>query len=419
MPFGLKYEDLIAVANTLRAGIVQFDPNNEEHETLLKAAIPQFLGSLGAVHGEEFPIENLEAVLRIAKAKDVEFEFLVAAHDACSPIKIIGLATTVQTFGAEWDENHKLRIVPIHHGEDLVIDEEEAKLFRKLSKTEKLPDGTGAGTFFVRAQILRSLANPHWRFAGRDNEHREDNYPVVYLMNKYGAVPAAEWNSSVLETHGLPTEMQKRWGVNNVIKEDLSGDALGLTKDPNSFLTHWSSEDGKQQIVVVFKKMASTFNGQPVVWARLQSHGRILDAEMRKEIETSLFRTAYEEMASPERLWGIPRGTPINPLNHEFGAPVPILHLHMNNEPEIMQDLLEMGWQYRKFGPGNMVSGHMPYSNIRNQVETLGLIVPKATKVKAFSTSQEYDGPYHSVVDNEDARQISGKKKQTLLTLAH
>src|SRR5271156_5770858 len=115
--------------------------------------------------------------------------------------------------------------------------EEEARLFRELSKTERFPNGTGAGTFFVRAQILRSLANPYWRFAGRDNEHRADNYPIVYLMNKYGAVAADEWNSSVLEMNGLTPEMQRRWGVNDVIKEDLPGDALGLTKDSNSFLT--------------------------------------------------------------------------------------------------------------------------------------------------------------------------------------
>lgn len=76
--------------------------------------------------------------------------------------------------------------------------------------------------------------------------------------------------------------MQKRIGFIVEVKA-LPMDRLGLRLSPNHFMTHWSSKDKKQQIAVTYTRKASTFDGKPVVWAKIKTYGEWADKEMLKE----------------------------------------------------------------------------------------------------------------------------------------
>lgn len=288
------------VAGSVSAGIVTYDRDNPDHQSLLREGIPHFLGSLGDVHGEAFPQENLEAVLEVINAREIEVDFFFVRPDQHSPVKFAGLATGAPTFGAEPDGNNNLRILPIKHGEDLVVDQAIAQLFREQTKCDLYPKGIGAGSFFMAEQIRRSI-NPRrvdgkqrWVYAGRDNEYMAENMPIIGVMDKYGAIRGTERNSPVLELNGLTSDMERRWGV-NVVTEDFPKHSNSHGSDPNNFLTRWSSVDGKQQIVVIFTKLASTFDGRPVVWTKVKSNGQLPQGEMLKEVMSSLLRAGLSE----------------------------------------------------------------------------------------------------------------------------
>jgi len=65
MPFLLKYDHLTPVLGTVRAGLVSYNGNDPEHRAALREALPRFLGSLGAVHGEIFPEHHINDVIAV------------------------------------------------------------------------------------------------------------------------------------------------------------------------------------------------------------------------------------------------------------------------------------------------------------------------------------------------------------------
>ncbi len=406
------------VAGSVSAGIITYDRDNPDHRRLLREGIPHFLGSLGAEHGEAYPQEHLEAVLEVINAKEIEVDFFFVKLDQHAPIKFAGLATGAPTFGVEPDTNNNLRIFPIKHGEDLVVDQAVAQSFREQTKCDLYPNGVGAGSFFMAEQIRRSI-NPRrpdgkqrWVYAGRDNEYMAENMPIIRVMDKYGAIRGTERNSPVLELNGLTPDMERRWGV-NVVTEDFPKHTNGQGSDANNFLTRWSSKDGEQQIVVIFTKLASTFDGRPVVWTKVKSNGDLPQGEMLKEVMASLLRAGCMEMSSPERKWGLARKFWSNDVSDIFHGPVPQMHIHTNMEPEVVDALLKMGADYRKFGHHTMLSGIIRLQNMTDPETIIGQKIPAATEVHAINQKSEVNGPYFSVVDEiqEDVKRMFAAEK--------
>lgn len=391
MSFGLRYDQLTPVAGNVRAGIVSYDGSNPEHRIVLREALPRFLGSLGAVHGEAFPSHHIDAVIDVANAKEIEVDFLLVAFNACSPVLIGGLATGAATFGAKCDENNNLRIFPVKHGEDLCVDKNIARLFREHTRGQLHPSGIGAGTWFMREQIRSSISKPHWVFAGRDNEHSPENPQIKGVMDKFGAVHGTEKDSAVLQLNGLPYDMKRRWGV-SIETQALPADALGIKLCPNNFITRWSSNDGKQQIVVIYTKMASTFDGQPVVWTKIKSNGSLPDSEMVKEVLASLLSAGSDEISN--RGWGSPRTKLANDLSHVFGSPVPVMHIHTSREQKVIDALLQMKADYRRFGNHTMLSGVMDLRNVRSPKAMFGQSLPEATRINGIDPERDAHRPY-------------------------
>ena len=395
MSLGLTYDQLTPVSGTVRAGMVAYNGNNLEHRSALRGSLPRFLGEVAAVHGESFPHHQLETIIEIANAKEIEIEFCLVGFEACRQVSIAGLATGAPTFGIERDRNNNLRIVPVKHGEDLCVDKDMAKLFREHTRSSANPQGIGLGTWFMREQIRRSVTDPDWVLAGRDNEHSPDNQPIIGLMDKFGAVRGTERDSAVLQIDEPTYDMRRRWGV-DVKTQALPADALGINHCPNNFLTRWSSEDGKQQIAVTYTKLPSVLDNQTVVWTKIKSNGNLPDAMMLKEVLASLLKAGSKEISSPERKWGIPRNELTRSkdlIGRTIGWPTPVMHIHANNEPEIVQTLLEMEAERRKYGHGSMVSGVINPRNVPDQVAAFGQKIPEATLVRGIDLGEAANGP--------------------------
>ena len=399
MNFGLTYEQLTPVAGKVRAGLVSYNGDDPEHQVALREALPRFLGTLGAVHGAIFPSHYVDAVIEVANSKIIDIDFFQVGLNERGLVQNAGLATGFQTFGAECDESNNLKFFPCHHGEDLCVDKDVAKLFREYTKCLLYPNGMGAGTWVMREQILRSVSNPYWVYGGRDNEHYFGNPQIIGVMDKFGSIRGSERDSAVLQIDGLTAHMKPRWGV-QVVKEDLPSRENIFDICPNNFLTRWSSEDGKQQIAVIFSRSASTFDGHPVVWTKIKSNGNLPHREMLKEVMASLISAGREEISSPNRRWGVPRDKLItgDDLSRIFGGPVPVMHVHMNNEPEILEILLRMEAIYRTFGDRTMVSGVMRLKNMQNPEVVLGQKPPEATQIDGIDPERDANKPYFDVV---------------------
>jgi hypothetical protein len=182
-------------------------------------------------------------------------------------------------------------------------------------------------------------------------------------------------------------------------------------------MAHWSSDDGSQQLAIVFNKLPSLLDDETVVWTKIKSNGNLPEKEMLKEILASMFSAGHAEISSPERRWGIPRTKLIldNDISRVFGGVVPTMHIHANNEPEIVQALLEMEAIKRQYGHGNLVSGVMKLKNIADPVTTLGQTVPEATSITAIALEQADGKAYFSVVDdiNDDVKRILATKQDS------
>ena len=423
MDLGITYDQLMPVtsdaskvARGARAGVFSYNKSNPLHRKVIRAAIPLFLGTLGAVHGEEYPAQHLDAVTEAVNADVMKVDFLCYAKGSCDRIVLCGLATRAETFGVEWDKNHNLRLVPLDHGEDLCVDKDVARVFRETTRSASNPDGIGAGTWFMREQIRRSVSNPHWVFAGRDNEHFVGNAPIRGVMDKFGAVHGTEQDSAVFQLSSGPTpEMKRRFG-GTVETKALPMDRLGLRLSPNHFMTHWSSEDYKQQIAVTYTKMASTFDGKPVVWAKIKTHGDWTDQEMLKEFLAGNLTAGGNETASPERHWGVPQKEweAASDLSRFIGGPIPMTHIYANNEPAVVTALREMNVPYRQFGKETMVSGLMSLEAMTNQEAMFGRKLPQATKVAAVDPEREAYKPLFDLGPVKEARrQTSGPECPT------
>lgn len=119
---------------------------------------------------------------------------------------------------------------------------------------------------------------------------------------------------------------------------------------------------------------------------------------MLKEVLASLLAAGCEEISSPERRWGVPLNklNTANDLSHIFGGPVPVMHIHLNNEPAILAALLQMGVMYRKFGHYTMLSGVMNLKNAPNQEIMFGKKLPDATEVCGLNPVRNDSAPIFS-----------------------
>ncbi|MDX2028232.1 MAG: hypothetical protein SFW62_06320 [Alphaproteobacteria bacterium] len=398
--FELPGHELFPVANQVRAGIVSYDGANPHVRAKFRQAIPRFLGSLGAVHGAKFSEHNLDAVMEVLDHKVMNAELLQVRLGTDGPVLDAALATGAPDFGVEWDKSDKLRIYPVYHGEDLCVDKDIAALFREYTKCLLYPNGMGLGTWFMREQIRRSISDPDWVFAGRDNEHFPDNGAIRGVMDKFGAVHGTEGDSWVLQLHGLTPSMESRFGVNNVTKEDLPSDALGISKCPNNFLVRWGVDGDPQQIAVTFRRLASTFDAEPVVWAKIKSHGNAPDGIMLKEVLSSIFSVGIAEIKSPERRWGVPMSKFMDEtdISRAFGGPMPVKHIHAHKEEEIIQALLEMNAEHRVFGHEKMVAGSINLRRMKNPIEIIGQPLPEPTTISTINPERDANRPYFHVV---------------------
>jgi len=254
-------------------------------------------------------------------------------------------------------------------------------------------------------QIRQSVSNPDWVSGGRDNEHYLGNAPIIGVMDKFGSVRGTEQDSAILQTKGLTGNMQRRWRV-PVETLALPADALGIKFNANNFLTRWSSNDGKQQIAVIFTKMASTFDGEPVVWTKIKSNGNLPKGEVLNDVMASLLAAGCAEISS--RLWGSKKIKRNDDLSRIWGydGPVPILHIHLNNERQILESLLRMKAEYRKFGEHTMLSGVMNLKNISNQELIFGHKLPEATQVNGIDPVRDANKPYFDVVPEKAKSEI-------------
>ena len=424
MDFGLNYDQLAPVAGNIRAGIVTHDGHNPQHQKILRQAAPAFLGSVASAHGEVFAEHHMRALEEAVGVKEIIVEYGIVATDVCAQPVIVALATSVPTFGVEWDAQNNMRLFPVIHGEDLSVDKAIAEKFRGQTRGASHPNGLGVGSWFMREQIRRSVANPNWVIAGRDNEHSLDNSPIIGLMDKFGAVPGTERDSAVLQIDEPTYDMRRRWGV-DVKTQALPADHLGLIPCSNNFLTRWSSDDGKQQIAVTFTKLPSVLDNQTVVWTKIKSNGTLPDEGLLKEVLASLLKAGSKEISSPERKWGMPRNELTRGkdlIGRALGWPVPVMHIHANNEPAIVQALLEMEAERRKYGHGNMVSGVINPRNVPDQVAAFGQKIPEATLVKGIDLGEAANEPCFDIASSLPSKPrtatLAPKKQRQTLAVA-
>jgi hypothetical protein len=186
----------------------------------------------------------------------------------------------------------------------------------------------------------------------------------------------------------------------DVNTEALPADASGLYLSSNNLATRWSSEDGKQQIVMIDTLKYSTFNGVASVWTKIKSNGNLPNDEQLQEILASMLIASRDRM--DDLKWGVPRALksilncPIIPADA-----VPDRNIHLNKEARIAEALQKIKATPRIFGCMPMLSGVTSIKNMPNQHEIFGQQLPEATRVNAIDPVSEFQKPIFDFVSKQ------------------
>jgi len=415
----IKPEQIPNLPNDVQASIVHVNPYDKLHLIWLSQAYKNLLGYEASIHGAGLTGHVPEQVMKAIKTNILKVQFIMVGKE------VAGIATSAPTFTAK--RNKKTNKIEIFEGdylEDICVDQNMNKLFRRLTTLIPAhPKGIGLGTVFSYARIWQSVKDVFGSAQSGEapakivKEVAHDNLAMAGSMSKLGGVIRTAKDSRVLElANGLTPDMDKRWGVNNVRKEDLPRKRRRKASCLNNFKVTWSSDDDKQEIVAIFTRTVSTFTGNPVVRLQLASNGNLPDSIMLKEVLATMMKAGNAEIN--ERGWGLPVGTSVS----EFGGPIPVIRIHAEDDPEIVQALSEMGAEDRKCGDKLMVATAIHTDKIPNQEKIFGQELPKASPVNVIDQSEDKYKPCFNIVSEASetfAEDIVASKADTSIpTLA-
>ncbi|TLU87609.1 MAG: hypothetical protein FDX21_01940 [Chlorobium sp.] len=325
----------------------------------------------------------------------------MAGWDNYQP-KIIGGSIDFPTVITEWSDN-TFKHYPAFYGEDIcLLSTSLRRLVQECPKGNSLPKNVGLCEFFIGEKILRWRSNcygdapmgiPAYGYVGEYSSH---SVTMIKVMKKFGSTLGSKQDGTIFEMNDLTTAVNKNEILSVTMKSFISDDGDVL---PNIFLTCWSDENEKQQIVASFTHGISSFTGNPIVRVQITSNSNLPDRVLLQRCLASLLAAGQQEIQV--RQWGtskekIVTTEPVAPQNliqkkdnaelnagptkmfiPKIGAAgstpliegsALIMRIHAIKEPEIVATLKTMGASIRMLGKHQMLPAVLNFKNIPKHI---------------------------------------------------
>jgi len=416
----------------LRATVLQMNQRDMVHDAALGSALGGVIEHEAKAHQAVFQAAQFAKVIEAVKAGKISAYFILAGWEHCQP-KIAGASIEFPTVITAWDkETEQFKHYPAIYGEDTCLRTPILKaLVQERPAGKTLPQGLGA--YFEQERIKRWTTNKFgdaplgMTARGRVGEYSAHSSTMIKLMNGLNATLGTPEDGTILEINGLPRAMQDKW------KLPVTTEEIALPQSPqpypNIFLTRWSGEGGKQQIVASFTNGISTFTGEPVTRVQFTSNGVLPDSGVLHCALASLLAAGQEEIQ--QRRWGSTHeaklpASPLIPLhgtNQEIyaaliaasqsemllprigatlpnplcsGGHPPLMRLHALQEPAIQQALKNMDAQTRTLGTHPMLPAVIDFSTLPQ--ESLNFDPQPARPVKLIKPTEAAGAAIFSLV---------------------
>ena len=410
----------------LKASVLHMNRQDLMHHAAMSDVLANIIEHEAKAHHANFQASQFSKILDAVKDNKISAYFMLAGWNVCRA-KMIGGSVEYATVLTEWDGN-KFRHYPAIYGEDTCIMRNKLReLIQERPAGKVLPQDIGIGEYFERERIKRWVTNEYGdaplgqRGRGRIGEFSGHSAAMIKVLDDLGATRGLAQEGTILEINGLTRAMKDKWRlpVDTSVIDTGKGDSY-----PNIFLTQWSGEGNKQQIVASFTNGISTFTGDPVTRVQFTSNGNLPNNGVLQSALASLLSAGQEEIVA--RGWGSTKEqhiqSPIIPdgvsrqeiyaallsssqdemLVRKIGAihrpriwhdEAPIMRIHALKEPAISTALSAMGAQTRMLGPHPMLPVVMDFKNVPQRILGVDLDPARPATIKPSNAANE---PYYA-----------------------
>ena len=412
----------------LKASVLHMNRQDLMHHAAMSDVLCNIIEHEAKAHHANFQAGQFSKIIDAVKDNKISAYFLLAGWDVCRT-KMIGGSVEYATVLTEWDGN-KFRHYPAIYGEDTCIMRNKLReLIQERPTGKVLPQNVGIGEYFERERIKRWVTNEYGdaplgqRGRARIGEFSGHSSTMIKVLDDLGATRETEQEGAILEINGLTRAMKDKWHLpvdTSVIVTD-KGDIY-----PNIFLTQWSGEGNKQQVVGSFTNGISTFTGDPVTRVQFTSNGNLPNNVVLQSALASILSAGQEEIEA--RGWGSAKEhriqSPIIPVGgsrreiydallsssqdemlvRKIGAvqrpriwndETPVMRIHALKEPAISLALSAMDAQTRMLGSHSMLPVVMDFKNVPQRILGIDLNPARPTTIKPSNAANE---PYYAFV---------------------
>ena len=406
----------------LKASVLHMNRQDLMHHSAMGDVLRSVIEHEARAHHANFQAGQFSKIIDAVKDNKISAYFMLAGWDICRA-KMIGGSVEYATVLTEWDEN-KFRHYPAIYGEDTCIMRSKLReLIQECPAGKVLPQNIGIGEYFERERIKRWITNEYGdaplgqRGRARIGEFSGHSAAMIKVLNDLGATRGVEPEGTILEINGLTRAMKDKWRL----PVDIA--AIATDKSdlyPNIFLTQWSGEGSKQQIVASFTNGISTFTGDPVTRVQFTSNGNLPNSGVLQSVLASLLATGQEEIET--RGWGSTKEQHIQSpiisdgvsrqeiyaallsssqdemLVRKIGAAhhpriwndeAPIMRIHALKEPAIASALSAMDAQTRMLGSHPMLPVVMDFKNVPQRILGVDLDPVRPATIKPSDAAND------------------------------
>ncbi len=400
----LNPETLTLLTGGIKATVLHMNAKDLVHQFVLADVLYSMIGHEANSHNAFFQTTQFNKIIEALSDQKIDAYFLLAGWENYQP-KIIGGSIDFPTVITEWSGN-TFKHYPAFYGEDIcLLSTALRRLVLECPKGNSLPQNVGLCEFFIGEKIRRWRSNLYGDAPmgisayGYVGEYSSHSVTMIKVMKKFGSTLGSTQDGTVLEMSDLKTAFNDNGMLTVTMKSFISdqGDVL-----PNIFVTCWSDEKEKQQIMASYTHGISSFSCNPVVRVQITSNGNLPDRVLLQKCLASLLAAGQQEIqvrqwgtrkekkitTRPDALQTLMPKKKIEDLNTGetktfipqigtsgqtglFKQTTPIMRIHAIKEPEIVSTLITMGASIRMLGAHQMLPAVLNFNNIPKHVLTI------------------------------------------------
>ncbi len=358
----------------LYLAVQRFDKTEQQHRAAAASIMRHVVQTVAQAHGAAVNEAGYRKNMRALYGGDIKLDLYLAKWELCQPSPIlIGGALNWHTVGITPDG----RTSRATYTEDVsIVSRQLRELIQAKPKDKQFPK-EGLGACLERISLQNMLERDGMFF--RYGEVNADNTKMMKTLDGNGAAIGTGAGSAVLEFKDMPADLINRW-LMDVKTVHLRRDGA---HDPNNFLVRW--KEGQHDIRLIATRGRATSVGEPRADIRPWHNGNLPESAILEKVIASALIAIRHEAVSRQWSGVIPISPRVSPLIPLLGSraetyqslhtacgqelvnrtdqqraimqPVTDCHVHVQNDPPMLQAFTALGAKPRHFGNKPMIPG--------------------------------------------------------------